>query len=204
MFCQNFCFTACLCSPESCLKNSLVLRSAFLRKFSWANFWYLAYVLCQCFLVLFCLVCCSILCLLLGFSDIEKLILAWVVEGISWDIGGVPQQSHVPFVRERDLKREVGKPCGKWEKTTMESLVFFSGLCCSCAYLVTMSLAYLTRFCIFSLGPQHPNCFQFCPPCTHGNVWCATYWHSNQKKHTPTHSLSHTHSHSHTDWYMLQ
>ena len=27
-------------------------------------------------------------CALLGFSDIEKLILAWVVEGISWDIGG--------------------------------------------------------------------------------------------------------------------
>ena len=53
-------------------KISLVLRSAFLRKFSGANFWYVAYVLCRCLLVLFCLGFCSILCLCSPESCLKK------------------------------------------------------------------------------------------------------------------------------------
>ena len=55
LFCLCFCFIVWRCSPESFLKNSLLVRCEFWKKFSGANFWFLAFVSRWCFFVLFCL-----------------------------------------------------------------------------------------------------------------------------------------------------
>ena len=61
LFCLCFCFIMWHCSPESRLKNSLLVRRAFWEKFSGANFCFLAFVSGWCFLVLFCLCFCFIM-----------------------------------------------------------------------------------------------------------------------------------------------
>ena len=62
LFCLCFCFIVWRCSPESFLKNSLLVRYAFWKKFSGASFWFLAFVSGWCFLVLFCLCFFVLLC----------------------------------------------------------------------------------------------------------------------------------------------
>ena len=49
------------CSPENCQNNFLLVRCAFWKKFSGANFCFLAFVSGWCFLVLFCLCFCFIM-----------------------------------------------------------------------------------------------------------------------------------------------
>ena len=58
LFCLCFSFIILPCSPESCQKNSLLLRCAFWKNISGANFWFFAFVSGWCFLVLFCLCFC--------------------------------------------------------------------------------------------------------------------------------------------------
>ena len=56
-----FCFIMWHCSPKNCQKNSLLVRFAFWKKFSGANFWFLAFVsgwcFCCCFSYVFALFC---------------------------------------------------------------------------------------------------------------------------------------------------
>ena len=60
LFCLCFCLIVLEHSPESFLKNSLLVRCAFCKKFSGANFWFWPFVSGRCFLVVFRLCFCFI------------------------------------------------------------------------------------------------------------------------------------------------
>ena len=65
LFCQCFCFIVWRCSPRSCLKNYLLVRCAFWKKFSGANFGFLPWcpvgVFWCCFDYASALSCCLVL-----------------------------------------------------------------------------------------------------------------------------------------------